>query len=362
MPSDLRIQQALDALDEPIKSFRSILANTSEQIRLLISTRVEQNGSTVEVARAELGEFAAGRIDAERMAKLFSHVEPPTIEHADVVIRALDVCNELLARRENLFRIIVAEGDDLRAAVGRALADIGRAFATTRIVDLVTQGQYRASEHSTLLDNHPFEDWSRTERKIDLPLVVCVAGRDLRVGGLADFLDRSVSIVLVVDGETPPAPLVRLISPGVLVIQAADPQELEWIAHHDGPGVVALMPASAAQFRHDPGGGPTPGDRIVITHLPDEKPRRLGVLSGFQQREDLAQLEALAACSETSTLSIADGPSPAAALETGETNAPSPTSAIDAPPAGPSPVASPMDAVDKLAVWLLEQADLTGPA
>ena len=64
MPSDPRVQQALDALAEPIRSFRSTLANTSEQIRLLISTRVEHNGSTAEVARAELGEFAAGRIDA----------------------------------------------------------------------------------------------------------------------------------------------------------------------------------------------------------------------------------------------------------------------------------------------------------
>ena len=139
MPSDLRIQQALDALAEPIKTFRSTLANTSEQIRLLISTRVEHTGATEKVARAELGEFAAGRIDAERMAKLFSGVEPPTIGHSEAVARALDVCNELLARRENLFRIEVAEGDDLRTAVGRALADIGRAFAATRIVELIAQ-------------------------------------------------------------------------------------------------------------------------------------------------------------------------------------------------------------------------------
>ena len=158
MPSDLRIQQALDALAVPVNAFRSKLANTSEQIRLLISTRVEHTGSTVEVARAELGEFAAGRIDAERMAKLFSRVEPPTIEHGDVVVHALDVCNELLARRENLFHVEVAEGGDLHSAVARALADIGRAFAATRLVELVAQGEYHVFEHATLLDGHPFED------------------------------------------------------------------------------------------------------------------------------------------------------------------------------------------------------------
>jgi len=363
LPSDLRIQQAFDALAEPIETFRSKLANTSEQIRLLISTRVEHTGSTVEVARAELGEFAAGRIDAERMAKLFARVELPTIEHGDVVVHALGVCNELLARRENLFDIVVAEGGDLHTAVARALADIGRAFAATRIVELIAQGQYHVFEHATLLDGHPFELWSRAERKVDLPLVIRVTGRDLRVGGLADFLDRSVSIVLVVDGEAPPAPLVRLITPGVLVIQTADPCELQWIARRDGPGVVALMPASAAQFRHDPAGGQTPADRIVITHLPDQKPRRLGVLSGYQQREDLEQLEALAAGPETSTTqSGVASPTPTATAETPEADRPSAPPASDAPDVAHPAMAPPMDAVDKLSAWLLEQADLTGPA
>ncbi|MFQ5417830.1 MAG: hypothetical protein ACE5FL_12385, partial [Myxococcota bacterium] len=240
MPSDPRTQQSLDALALPIEAFRSKLANTSEQIRLLISRRVESNGSSIETARAELGEFAAGRIDPGRMAKLLSHVEPPTIEHGDVVVRALDVCNELLAQREGLFRVVLEEGDDLRDAMGRALAEIGRAFAVTRVVELVAQGLYRACEHETLLDAHPFERWSRAERKVKLALVVRLAGRDLRVGGLADFLDRFFKLVLVVEGEAPPAPLVRLITPRVLVMQTADPKELDWIVRHDGPGVAAL--------------------------------------------------------------------------------------------------------------------------
>ncbi|MDP6980390.1 MAG: hypothetical protein QF570_17620 [Myxococcota bacterium] len=348
--------QALDALAEPIQSFRSMLSNTSEQIRLMISTRVKRNGSSIEATRAEFGEFAAGRIDPERMAKVFSRVEPDAVDHGEVVARALDVCNELLARRENLFLVEVGEGGDLRAAVSHALADIGRAFAATRIVELVSQGSYREEEHAKLLEGHPFEAWSRAERKVGLGIVACVHGRDLRVGGLLDFLDRSFRLVLVVDGQAPPAPLVRLISPKVMVMQTADAGELEWIRRHDGPGVVALMPDDTARFRHDPDGGGTLAERMVITHLPEEKPRRLGVSSGFQQREDLEQLEALATPPEAVTQTEAPAPPAAAA----EPSAPS-ASAASAPPAAEAPAATaPGDAADKLSAWLLEQTDLSG--
>jgi hypothetical protein len=348
MPSDPRVSLALDALAAPIDAFRSTLANTSEQIRLLISSRVDQNGSSVGEARAELGEFASGRIDPERMAKLLSQVEPPTIQHGDVVRRALEVCDELLARREELFQVVVRDGEDLRTAVGRALAEIGRAFAVTRIVELVAEDQYRASEHAGLLDRHPFEHWSSAERKVGVALVVCVAGCDLRVGGLADFLDRSIKLVLVVDGESPPASLVRLITPRMLVMQTMDPVELEWIARYDGPGIVALVAETAALFRHDPAAGPSLADRMVVTQLPDKKPRKLGASSAFQQRQDLAQLEALAMAPEVSTRDSVH----AAAVETLETATPG-----SAPPTAPSKT----DPVDKLSAWLLQQADMTGP-
>lgn len=343
MPSDTRVPRALEAFEEQIKAFRSTLANTSEQIRLLISTRMEQNGASVEGARAEFGEFAAGRIDSERMSRLLTQVEPRKIEHGELVVRAFDTCNELLARRESLFSITVGPGEDLHAAVGGALAEIGRAFAATRVVDLVSQGAYRESEHSGLLEAHPYEDWSRVERSVARCLVVSLAGRDLRVGGLTDFIDHASKLVLVVQGEAPPAALVRLISPGVLVQQTTDVSELEWIASFDGPGVVALVADSAAHFRHDPAAGPRLADRLVITNLPDRKPRRLGVSSGFQQREDLSQLEALAALATA-----------AAEKDPG-------VSETEAPPDDRSPVASAPDDASKLSAWLLRQADLSGP-
>jgi hypothetical protein len=357
MPSDPRIPQALDALSDPIEAFRSTLANTSEQIRLLISTRVDQNGSSVDEAQAELGEFASGRIDPARMAKLLAQVEPPTIEHGDVVRRALEVCDELLARREELFRVTVGDGEDLRSAVARALAEIGKAFAATRIVELVAQNQYSEALHAGLLDGHPFEHWSRAERKVELALVVCVAGRDLRVGGLADFLDRAIKLVFVVDGEAPPAPLVRLITPRVLVIQTTDPVELASIARYDGPSAMALVSDGAALFRHDPTAGPSLAERVVITQLPDKKPRKLGATSAFQQRQDLAQLEALAAASETST----EKPAAADAQEERAAESQHDVSRSEAADAESHTDAPQADAVDKLSNWLLEHADLTGP-
>jgi hypothetical protein len=335
--------QALEALEEPIKAFRSTLANTSEQVRLLISTRMERNGESVEGARAEFGEFAAGRIDSERMSRLLTQVEPQGIEHGDLVVQAFHTCNELLARREKLFSVTVGEGEDLRATVGLALAEIGRAFGATRVVDLVSQGRYRESEHGALLHAHPFENWSRAERAVALCLVVRVPGRDLRTGGLADFVDRSLKLVLVVQGEAPPAALVRLITPGVLVLQTADIRELEWIANFNGPCVAALVSSSAAHFRHDPAAGSRLADRLVVTKLPDREPRRLGVSSRFQQQQDLAQLEALAAFA------------PARAEESPA------VSETEAPADDRAPVASTMDGADRLSAWLLRQADLSGP-
>lgn len=357
MPSDPRSNQALDALAEPIEAFRSTLANTSEQIRLLISTRVETNGSSVGVARAELGDFAAGRIDPGRMAKLLSLVERPTLAHGEVVKRALEVCNELLERRENLFRVTVDEGEDLYAAVGRAFAEIGKAFSVTRVVELVAQDEYRDDEHAALLEGHPFENWSREERKVELALVVRVAGPDLRVGGLADYLDRSLKLVLVVDGEAPPAALVRLITPAAFVMQTTDVQELESVARHKGTAVVALVPDTVAQFRHDPNGGPSLADRMVITYLPEKNPRRLGCSSAYQQQQELDQLEALAAAPPLQV----EIDEPAPATETRELEGPAPAAAVREA-AAPSVAAAPAtDAVDKLSAWLLDHMDSSGP-
>jgi hypothetical protein len=156
-----------------------------------------------------------------------------------------------------------------------------------------------------------------------------VAGRDLHAAGLAEFLDAGVAIALLVEGPCPPAPLARLVTPNALVIQTGSVEDLAALGGHDGPAVAALLPAEAAWFRHDPAGGDAPRERFAMQRLPAEAPKRsLGGMSAAQQAEDLALLRQWAQ---------AGAPAPAAG----------------APTANATPA-------DKLAAWLLSQADLKG--
>ena len=152
------------------------------------------------------------------------------------------------------------------------------------------------------------------------------------MAGLSDYLDGRVKIVLIVTEVAPPAPLVRLISPGVFVAQSTDDTPLERLAAWEGPGIVALMSrgAGAARFTHDPGAGAGLAERLTVIELPETPPkRRLGAFTARQQQDELAQLETL------------HHAGPVAA-----------TSAV-LPDAAANPV-------DKLATWLLQQADLSG--
>jgi hypothetical protein len=83
---------------------------------------------------------------------------------------------------------------------------------------------------------------------------------------------------------------------------------------------------------HDPAGGAHLADRLTVTQLPTRDPRlSVGGLSGEQQTEELRQLRALA-----------ESPG-AAAAAAGEATTP-------AAPAAPA---------DKLAAWLLSQANFS---
>ena len=127
--------------------------------------------------------------------------------------------------------------------------------------------------------------------------------------------------------------LARLIAPGTFVLQTSDATGLERFAAWDGPGVLALVPDEAARFVHDPAAGATVWDRLTVTFLPSEPPRKpIGGLSAAQQAEELALLAALAS---------------------------KPAGAAVEPGAGSGSVAAAAaaDPVDKLAAWLLRQAD-----
>jgi hypothetical protein len=191
-----------------------------------------------------------------------------------------------------------------------------------------------------MLAGFPFRRWSAAERAKAPPLVVEVDGKDLVVGGLAGFLDGTVKLVLVVRGASPPAPLVRLVTPGILVLQTSEAPELELVGKTTGPAIAALVPEEAGSFLHQPAAG---GARVEVRRIPEEEPKKgLGQISAFQQAEELGLLAALAE-SAAGTGTAEAGPAGAAGTAVGTADVPQ----------------RPAEPVDKLAAWLLKQADLS---
>lgn len=328
MPSDERIFQVLG---QPLDAFRSALAATIETLR----ADVDREGEADEIGPtigADLGAFAAGRIDAGRFEALAQRdvvaVEPAT---KDRVRRAFDVLMHLAGRGNGLFRVNVEPGASLTLTVLGALAEIGRAFGAARVVDLTRTGRYVEEEHGAWLQAYPFALWNAAERRIAPPLVVHVDAGDLRADGLAAVLDGAARIVLVVRGEAPPAPLARLVTPGVYVQQAREEGDLAGLGAWRGCGIAALLEhGDVATFVHDPDAGATYAERLSIAALPKERPTRgLGGWSAAQLAEGLAHLEGLASA----------GGLPLTTDGAGE---------------------APSDPVDKLAAWLLTQANLDG--
>ncbi len=331
MPSDDRTRDAARKLGAAREAHQSTVAMTAEEVRGYLEAHYEAAGGRQQRTASELGLIGERNIDVTRFASLVSEESALNGKAGAVMKASLDTLQALAQRGEEDFVVSVPAGGNLVEAVGTALGVAGGAFGAARVVRLARNGAYRASTHDTWLTSFPFTDWNAPERNLAPPLVVEVDGTDLRVAGLSDFLDGRVKVVLIVTGVAPPAPLVRLISPGVFVAQSTDDTPLERLAVWEGPGVVALMPRGAARFTHDPEAGAGLAERLTVTELPDVPPkRRLGAYTARQQQDELAQLEALRDA----------GPTAAAT-----------SSALPAAAANP---------VDKLATWLLQQADLPG--
>jgi hypothetical protein len=251
------------------------------------------------------------------------------------VEKAFDILRVIAAGEEDLFHIKMRAGTRLRNAVAKRLAEVGRGFAAARVAGMATAGSLNSGSAEELLEPLPFERWNAAERGLAPPLVIELEGADLSPGDLIEYLDGSVKILLLVRGESSPAPLVSLITPETLVLQTADETGLDRFAAHEGPAVGALVPEGVARFIHDPAGGSNLWERIQVSYLPEKKPRKaVGSRSALQQVQELEQLRAL---------SQAPG-GEAASAEPGVEPAPSGTVAGE---------------VDKLAAWLLSQADLS---
>jgi hypothetical protein len=202
----------------------------------------------------------------------------------------------------------------------------------------VKAGTYRAEVHEVALRSFPFRRWNRQERLLAPPLVVSVDGAALNAPPLAEYMDGGQKIALVIEGESAPAPLARLITPHLFVMQCESPAELARLASASGPGIAALVPPTAARFVHDPVAA-----RLEVTHLRAEAPRTsVGGWSAWQQGEDLALLRELAAAETLAAKARA---------QVNEQNG-TPRASDGEAPVG----------VEELSAWVLAQAGFAGSA
>jgi hypothetical protein len=338
MPSEAALDtRVTEALGPSRDVFRSTVVTFLEELRGMLADAVSSEGDRARALAAELGPFAAGRVDPERLARVLGPGRVLGADAVQVVERALRVV--ATAAEDGVGKgpvvTVVPPGADLRDAVRDALERAGRVFGAARAAALARSGSFRPQEHEELFEGLPLRRWTRRELQVAPPLVARVSAADLRPAGLGDFLEGNQKIVLLVDGTpAPPAAPARLLTPGVMVIQTDDPAALDALGRYAGPGLAAVFQpgADVVHFVHDPRGGSLPWERISLSAAPDEIRRRF---ADQRWREpswssDLEHLLALAAA-------------PAAA-----------DVALAAQPAGGPPATS----ADRLAAWLLARSDL----
>ena len=318
MPSDPRVELARRALAPALARFRLLLEASLEHGQALVASPNEARFDAATV----LGPFAAGRIRADAFAAVFARTAELTPEQRTRLVDAVRDLRELCSREE-LPVVDVRHGASLPAVVEEQLTAAGRAFAAARVIASSRSGHASAIND---MKPRPFDEWTKTERRSAPPLVLRVRGADLHGGGLERFLDGGQHVVLLVDGASSPAPLARLVTPGTLVLQTNDDFGVEQFARATGPAIAAIVPETAARFLHDPNAGGDAWQRMHVAYAPSPPFAPVPGFSSWQIREEVRQLESLAAVP-----AAADG---AASLHTPE-------------------------AVERLASWLL--ADLTSP-
>lgn len=343
MPSDAS-KAALSALEGPRERYLSAIAATAEELRGFLGTRARPGSDRAARLAGELGPFAGGRVNPDRFVAFLDEGETLDPE----ALKILDLAESVLEDASNLgersFLVELQAGADLYSAVGLGLAWLGRPFGAATAVARAKQGRAGVNE-SILVDAFPFRRWTRAERELAPPLVVEVEGSDLAAAGLASYLDGAQKLILVVRGPAPPAPLTRLISPGVLVVQTEDAGDLKGIGEFEGPAVAALMPEGrGARFAHDPTLGPGLGGRLSVSSLPEEdEVQPLGSLTVAQQLQELRQLAALKEAVEGTPPAVPAGDSEASSDGKGKTA---------------REKLETVEPADQLAGWLLSQAEL----
>ena len=324
MPFDATALEALHVVSGAIAAYQSRVAVVADRISNYLAANDEAGSQGVE---QQLGEFAAGRIDIERFSALWEERRALDQSERTVLAHAHDLLRDIAARPADYFITKLPPGARLTATLAHAFTDLGRSFGAMMIAEMVRTGRFR-TEDFELLHGFPRFRWTRAERGMSPPVIVTLDGADLWAGEVAQYLDGNQKIVLVVRPPAPPAALVRLITPGTLVLQSCSVTGLQPLIAVEGPAVAALMPNGAAEFIHRPGTSPV-HERITISTKPTGARKGIEGWTTWQQQQELDQL-----------LSMAAAP-------------------VTAHEQQPQPVSDP---ADRLASWLLSHADLSAAA
>lgn len=333
MPSDPRVSKALAALAQPIAEFRAAVNGALAQAEAFTLAQTADAGTRAARASAELGQFAGSHIDAGKFASLFPAYGKADAASQAALDKAVAVLRRVAGQGEEMAVAEVTDGRKLGATIDAALAGAGQAFGAIIITELVRGGRYDAAKHDALLDPTEFRAWNNAERRFAPPLVVVVNGADLHAGALLDFADGREKLVLVVQGDAPPAALARCITPGTFVLQTTDGTGLDRLALYDGPAIAAYMPEGAATFMHDPNAGKETWQRITVPFLPKGPFKAIGGFSAWQMEQDVKMLADLARTPFNVPVGAGDKSAPA--MGAGE-------------------------AVDRLANWLLGASGVAG--
>jgi hypothetical protein len=325
MPFDAPALEALPVVSDAITAYQVRLAAVADRIAQFLATNDEAGRGSAEAD--QLGDFAAGRIDLNRFSALWQERKALDQSERAVLNRAHDILREIAARPGDAFITNLTPGSRLTAALSSIFMDLGRGFGAMTTAELVRTGRFSA-EAADLIHGVPRFRWTRAERDMSPPVIVTLYGADAWVGEVAQYLDGNQKIVLVVRPPAAPASLVRLITPGTLVLQSCSVAGLEPALKTEGPAIAALMPPGATEFIHRPGTSPA-HERITISTKPSGARKSVEGWSAWQQQQELDQLYSLAA----------------------------------APVIAPEKPAQPAsDPADRLASWLLSHADLSAAA
>lgn len=324
MPSDAAATalEVLPVIAGAIAAFQSRAAAAADRIGEYLAANDATRSGTGEADH--LGEFAAGRIDIERFTALREERVALDQSGQAALASAREVLRDAAARPGDRFIVDLPPGGRLTALLAQTFADLGRCFGAMAVAELARTGRLRAADME-LTQGLSRSRWTRAERGMSPPVIVTLNGADLWAGEVAQHLDGNQKIVLVVRPPAPPAALVRLITPGTLVLQSCSVAGLEPLTAAEGPAIAALMPAGAAEFIHRTGAS-VAHERITITTKPAATRKAVEGWSIWQQQQELDQLYALAAAPVVGQ----DKPAPPAA-----------------------------DPADRLAAWLLSHADLS---